>query len=82
MDEIALNLTNDLRTKFKVFYDDKGAVGRRYRRMDEVGTPFCLTVDSQTLVDQTVTVRHRDSMEQERLPMTGLAAWLEQRLKA
>jgi glycyl-tRNA synthetase len=50
-----------------VFYDEGGAVGRRYRRQDEAGTPFCITVDSQTLEDNTVTVRERDSMHQERI---------------
>ena len=50
-----------------VFYDDSGAVGRRYRRMDEVGTPFCITVDCETLQDGTVTVRDRDTMQQDRV---------------
>lgn len=80
MPEVAMNITNDLRTKFKVFYDDKGAVGRRYRRMDEVGTPYCVTVDTQTLQDQTVTIRHRDSMEQERMNMANLAEFFEKRV--
>ncbi len=66
MPEVAARIYNDLRKKFKIFYDDKGAVGRRYRRMDEVGTPFCITVDSQTLQDETVTLRDRDTMQQTR----------------
>lgn len=67
MPEIAQKLAADLRVKFKVFYDDSGAIGRRYRRQDECGTPFCFTVDSETLRNNTVTVRYRDSMKQERL---------------
>ena len=59
------------------YYDEKAAIGRRYRRMDEVGTPYCITVDGQTLQDDTVTVRLRDSMAQERVPVAGLVAHLE-----
>src|SRR3972149_12297425 len=67
MPEFSRKIEADLRPHFRVFYDDSGAVGRRYRRQDEAGTPFCVTVDSQTLQDQTVTVRDRDSMKQERV---------------
>jgi len=66
MPEMATKIYQDLKKHFKVFYDDGGAVGRRYRRMDEAGTPYCITVDGQTLEDDTVTVRDRDSMEQTR----------------
>jgi glycyl-tRNA synthetase len=66
MPEVAERIYHDLKKHFKVFYDDGGAVGRRYRRMDEAGTPFCITIDGQTLQDDTVTVRDRDSMEQTR----------------
>ena len=59
-----------------LIYDEKGAVGRRYRRQDEAGTPFCLTVDGQTAQDQTVTVRERDSMSQERVGMDRLESYL------
>jgi glycyl-tRNA synthetase len=69
MPELAEKLDRDLRKSMKSFYDDSGAVGRRYRRMDEIGTPFCVTIDSDTLQDQTVTIRERDSMQQIRLPM-------------
>ncbi len=67
MPEIAHSIESDLRKKYNVFYDEKGAVGRRYRRMDEAGTPFCITVDGESVKDGTVTVRHRDSMKQERI---------------
>ena len=76
MPEIARKIEAELRPHFRVFYDDSGAVGRRYRRQDEAGTPFCITVDSQTLQDQTVTVRERDSMQQERVGMDGLERYL------
>jgi glycyl-tRNA synthetase len=81
MPEIALKIAADLRRDFKVFFDDKGAVGRRYRRQDEIGTPFAVTVDSDTLQDQTVTLRDRDSMEQVRLPADRLTAALHERLR-
>jgi len=76
MPEIAREIEKDLRRNFKVFYDDKGAVGRRYRRQDEIGTPYCITVDTQTLEDKTVTVRDRDSMEQERISVNKLTEFL------
>ncbi len=76
MPEIAREIVGMIRPHFRVFYDDSGAVGRRYRRQDEAGTPFCITVDSQTLQDQTVTVRDRDSMRQERVGKDGLVPFL------
>jgi len=76
MPEIAKKIEAAVRPHFRVFYDDSGAVGRRYRRQDEIGTPYCFTVDSQSLVDQTVTVRERDSMKQERVSMDGIVGFL------
>jgi glycyl-tRNA synthetase len=64
-----------------VEYDDSGAIGRRYRRQDEIGTPFALTIDEQTLEDETVTIRDRDSLAQERLPLPGVRAALLERLE-
>ena len=61
-------------------YDETGNIGRRYRRQDEIGTPFCFTIDFDTIEDDTVTVRHRDDMSQERLPMNTVSDWLEERL--
>jgi glycyl-tRNA synthetase len=72
MPELAKKIEAELRPYFRVFYDDSGAVGRRYRRQDEIGTPFCVTVDSQTLQDETVTVRDRDTMAQERVGASKL----------
>jgi glycyl-tRNA synthetase len=80
MPEMATELFNDIRKKFACFYDDGGAIGRRYRRMDEVGTPFCITVDGQTASDRTVTVRHRDSMAQDRIGIDAVAGYLTERL--
>jgi glycyl-tRNA synthetase len=80
MPEKARTIAEDLQKRFRVFYDDKGAVGRRYRRQDEAGTPFCITIDSQTLEDQTVTIRDRDSMEQIRVADSKLAAYLSEKL--
>ncbi|MCL4151784.1 UNVERIFIED_CONTAM: hypothetical protein GTU68_029303 [Idotea baltica] len=70
--EVARQIIEDLKWDFNVTYDEKDAVGRRYRRQDANGTPFCITVDHQTLEDQTVTIRHRDSMEQQRVAITDL----------
>ncbi len=80
MPEIARKIEQELRPHFRVFYDESGAVGRRYRRQDEIGTPFCITVDSQTLQDQSVTVRDRDSMQQERISTGKLREYLLQKL--
>jgi glycyl-tRNA synthetase len=80
MPELSHKIEADLRTQFRVFYDDSGAVGRRYRRQDEAGTPFCITVDSQTLQDQTVTVRERDSMQQERIAAARLKEYFAAKL--
>ena len=76
MPEKAEAIYRELRRQFHVFYDEKGAIGRRYRRQDEAGTPFCITVDSQTLSDDTVTLRDRDSCRQWRVPSAGIAAAL------
>jgi glycyl-tRNA synthetase len=80
MPEFAERLAADLRPHFPVFYDESGAIGRRYRRQDEVGTPFCLTVDGQTMQDGTVTVRDRDSLAQERVAADQLRAFLSSKL--
>jgi glycyl-tRNA synthetase len=70
-----------LRKSWMVEYDDGGAIGRRYRRQDEIGTPFAFTIDEQTLEDDTVTVRDRDSLAQERLPLAGVPDWLDDALE-
>jgi glycyl-tRNA synthetase len=77
----ARSLYEELRRRHVVEYDDGGAIGRRYRRQDEIGTPFAFTIDEQTLEDETVTVRDRDSLAQERLPLTGVRAWLDDALE-
>ncbi|MEJ2648473.1 MAG: glycine--tRNA ligase [Sedimentisphaerales bacterium] len=80
MPEIARNIYDSLRKYFNCFYDEKGAVGRRYRRQDEAGTPFCITVDGQTLEDKTVTVRDRDSMDQARVSTDNILSCLREKL--
>jgi glycyl-tRNA synthetase len=82
MPEFAERLANDLRASFPVFYDESGAIGRRYRRQDEVGTPFCVTVDGQTMSDRTVTIRDRDTLLQARIPAEGVAAFIRERIQA
>ncbi len=78
MPEIARKIYDDLKKHFSLFYDVSGAIGRRYRRQDEAGTPFGITVDSQTIEDETVTLRYRDSMGQDRLKIGELRAKLEE----
>ncbi len=80
MPEIANNICDGLRKHLSVFYDQKGAIGRRYRRQDEAGTPFCITVDGQVKDDNTVTVRHRDTMAQERVNADNLLAYLRDKI--
>ncbi len=81
MPEIAQEIYRELKRNWNVFYDESGSVGRRYRRQDESGTPFCVTVDSQTLSDQTVTVRDRDTTQQERVATQELVAYIREHLE-
>ena len=70
--EIARELMKECMPHFRCFYEEKDAIGKRSRRQDAIGTPFCITVDHQTKEDQTVTIRYRDSMEQERIPLSSV----------
>ncbi len=79
--DLAGKLEEGLREEFRTFYDESGAIGRRYRRQDEIGTPFCITVDYQTKEDGTVTVRYRDSMKQERVKTDDIGATLRRAIK-
>ncbi|MEV4802118.1 glycine--tRNA ligase [Nonomuraea sp. NPDC049421] len=76
----ARDLAAQLRRRWNVEFDDAGAIGRRYRRQDEIGTPFCITVDFDTLEDDAVTIRERDSMRQERISIDGVESYLRQHL--
>jgi glycyl-tRNA synthetase len=76
MPEVAEQIYRELKPRFPVFYDEKGAVGRRYRRQDEAGTPYCITVDGQTMQDQTVTLRDRDTLKQWRVKASDCATEL------
>jgi glycyl-tRNA synthetase len=77
----ARDLAAELRRNFSIDFDDSGAIGRRYRRQDEIGTPFCITVDFDTLEDNAVTVRERDSMSQERVEIDNLSRWLGEQFR-
>jgi glycyl-tRNA synthetase len=74
--DIARDIEDDLSQHFNVLYDDRGSMGKRYRRQDEAGTPYCITVDFDTLDDQQVTVRDRDTMEQDRIAIDQLATYI------
>ena len=76
----ARDLAAELRRNWVVDFDDAGAIGRRYRRQDEIGTPFCITVDFDTLEDNAVTIRERDTMAQERVALDQVQSWLGSRL--
>lgn len=80
MPEYADKVYQDLKKKYKVFYDASGAVGRRYARMDEAGCPYCITIDGQTLEDDTMTLRVRDNMEQVRMKADEISAYLDKNI--
>jgi glycyl-tRNA synthetase len=79
--ELAQEVHRALRREHMVSYDETGAIGRRYRRQDEIGTPYCVTIDFESLEDRTVTLRDRDSMEQIRLPIDQLGGWIAGQLR-
>jgi glycyl-tRNA synthetase len=70
--EMAKEILKDLKADYNCFYEEKDAIGKRYRRQDAIGTPFCITIDHQTLEDKTVTIRYRDTMQQERIAISRL----------
>jgi glycyl-tRNA synthetase len=72
LDQKARQINSELKYDFDTFYDESGSIGRRYRRLEEVGTPFVVTVDQTTMHDDTVTLRDRDTMQQERIKVSGL----------
>jgi glycyl-tRNA synthetase len=80
--ELAREVHRAVRARVQAEYDDGGSIGKRYRRQDEIGTPFCLTIDHQSLEDRTITLRDRDSLAQERLPIEGIAEEIERRVNA
>jgi glycyl-tRNA synthetase len=79
--ELACELMNECRSSFKCFYEEKDAIGKRYRRMDAIGTPFCVTIDHQTKEDNTVTIRYRDTMLQERVHINIVKQLVEKEIK-
>jgi glycyl-tRNA synthetase len=78
--EKAREIVNDLRFHFNTHYEEKDSIGKRYRRQDAIGTPYCVTVDHDTLKDNMVTLRHRDTMEQQRVPISELRSIIEDRV--
>ena len=76
MPEVAHAIESEVRKQYNAFYDERAAIGRRYRRMDEIGTPFCITIDGETMENGTITVRERDSMQQERIPKDNIMPYL------
>lgn len=80
LSEAATQLYTSLSKQFSVDYDESGSIGKRYRRHDEIGTPYCITYDFESETDHAVTIRHRDSMEQERVAIADVAAWLNERI--
>ena len=80
MPEMARKIANELRPNFPVFYDDSGAIGRRYRRQDEVGTPFCITVDGESQAGNSVTVRDRDTLKQDRVSIDSVLDYINERI--
>ena len=80
MGEKAKEFYKTLSKRFMCTYDDAGSIGKRYRRQDEIGTPFCVTVDFDTLSDDTVTLRDRDTMEQIRLPISELVSYVTEKI--
>ena len=82
MPEKAEEVERELRRRFRTAIEFNQSIGRRYRRQDEVGTPFCVTIDGETMEDGTVTLRERDTMNQERVPLGELSSLLEQKIEA
>jgi glycyl-tRNA synthetase len=78
--QIAKDIYNTLKLEFNVTYDEKDAVGRRYRRQDAIGTPYCITVDHQTKDDNTITIRERDSMQQDRISLTDIEKYIKDKV--
>ena len=78
--EISRTIIEDLKFEFNCQYDEKDSIGKRYRRQDAIGTPYCITIDHQTTEDNTVTIRYRDSMEQERVAISDIKTIIGDRL--
>ena len=81
MNEKATEVFTTLSKKFNVEFDDAGSIGKRYRRQDEIGTPFCITYDFESEEDNCVTVRDRDTMEQVRIPIADLVSYIEEKIE-
>jgi len=80
LSELAKVIYNNLKLDFSVSYDEKDAVGRRYRRQDAIGTPYCITIDHQTKEDSTITIRDRDTMAQDRIPLKEVESYVKEKV--
>jgi glycyl-tRNA synthetase len=80
--EKAMEIFDSLKQDYMCFYEEKDSIGKRYRRQDAIGTPYCITVDHQTTEDNTVTIRERDTMQQERIGIDKIASIISERLKS
>ena len=80
LDKKAKKIFETLNSNFNAFYDERGSIGRRYRRQDEIGTPFCITIDYDTKKDNTVTVRDRDTMKQKRVKIDEILGYISKKL--
>ncbi|MCK4856149.1 MAG: glycine--tRNA ligase, partial [Bacteroidales bacterium] len=78
--DTARKIMNELKLDFNCQYEEKDSIGRRYRRQDAIGTPYCITIDHQTPKDDTVTIRYRDTMEQERIPVKQLRDFVQEKV--
>jgi glycyl-tRNA synthetase len=78
--EIARKIMDDCKPHFRCFYEEKDTIGKRYRRMDAIGTPFCVTIDHQSKEDNMVTIRYRDSMQQERIPIVDVRSIVQKQI--
>lgn len=81
LSERALDIYADLSKKFNLDFDETGSIGKRYRRQDEIGTPYCITIDFDTIEDESVTIRNRDTMEQERVKISELENYIQKSLE-
>ena len=79
MDVVARDVYNLLKKDFVCFYDESGSIGRRYARQDEIGTKYCVTIDSQTMIDETVTIRDIDTTEQTRISISQLSDYIKEK---
>ena len=82
LQELSMKIYDELSSDLEIEYDESQSIGKRYRRQDEIGTPLCITVDFDSLEDEKVTVRHRDTMKQDRVSISGISEYVKDQLKS